>query len=182
MLTCSNYLPKVKYYCEYEGCPQGFKTKSALKRHYLVHGIKPYHCPYCRKHLSTSKELTEHAFTHTGGKPFVCDHEGCNKLFKKPGKLALHKKKHSILEMSESGSEEVEDAGLIGCTLDTIETVFSQIAAFQLPIFFYTKVLPIPYQLSEGAYPAFIAAKGHVFLERLWEGNIYYGKDQSLIN
>ncbi len=133
-----------EFRCTFAFCPHHYKTKAGLKRHYLVHGVKPYKCPYCHQRFGNSRVLTDHAYVHTGGKPFVCDQEGCGRRFMKIWMLTLHQRKHSLLDLSESSSDGSVDCGPASCTFGTIETVFTQIAAFELPSYFYTKVLPIP--------------------------------------
>ena len=144
------------YMCKYDSCSRWFKTRASLKRHYTSHGIKPHKCPYCHKRFLTSSEVTNHAYVHTNGKPFVCDNEGCGKNFKDAWKLTAHMKKHTLLELSESSSE--DDSATIGmsCTFDTLETVLTQIESFEYPNFFYTKVLPPPPSLKSTHPPFFV--------------------------
>ena len=131
------------YLCKYSSCSRWFKTRAGLKKHYVSHGIKPHKCPYCHKRFSIPCDVTTHAYIHTNGKPFVCDQEGCGKHFRDAAKLTTHMKKHTLLELSESSSDDSATAGMT-CTFDTLETVLTQIESFELPNFFYTKVLPLP--------------------------------------
>lgn len=134
-----------EYKCDYGCCDKSYRTRFSLKRHYLTHmGIKQHKCPYCEKRFALAQYLSEHVNTHTGHRPYVCTFPGCGKCFKQAGKLSLHKKQHSLVDFSESESESSTDFMESNCSFETIEAVFTQIASFPLPNFFYTRVLPPP--------------------------------------
>ncbi len=144
------------YPCSFAFCAHHYKTKAGLKRHYLSHGVKPFRCPYCHLRFGASKALTDHAYTHTGGRPFVCEHEGCGRRFRKAWLLTAHQRKHDLLDLSESSEEGSAECGPTSCSFDTIESVFTQIAAFELPSYFYTKVLPVPDTINRIRAPLLI--------------------------
>ena len=136
--------------CDYGSCSRHYRTRFGLRRHYLTHlGIKQHECPYCEKRFALSQYLTEHINIHTGNKPFVCTYPGCNKKFRQAGKLSIHKKQHSLVDFSDSSSESSTELRDSCCTFSTIEAVFTQIAAFPLPSFFYTRILPVPKAIAQ---------------------------------
>ena len=138
-----------EYRCDYGNCDKHYRTKFSLRRHYLAHfGIKQHQCPHCEKRFALAQYLTEHIYTHTGEKPFVCTYKGCNKRFRQAGKLSLHKKKHALVNFSES-SDVKTHFGETNCPLATIEAIHIQIASFTLPTFFYSRVLPVPNMINQ---------------------------------
>ncbi|MTI11541.1 hypothetical protein E1189_00235, partial [Sansalvadorimonas verongulae] len=46
----------------------------------------------CHKAFTTSGDLVIHNRTHTGDRPFVCDHDGCNRSFTQSNNLIRHKR------------------------------------------------------------------------------------------
>jgi hypothetical protein len=141
--------PKVRarreYHCDFGACSNVYRTKYSLKRHYLGHlGVKQHECPYCHKRFSLPQYLQEHLYIHTGEKPFLCTHPGCLKRFRQAGKLSIHKKEHIAgYEPTTVSPLSPRLKSLFG--LDAAaQAVHSEIAAFQLPAFFYTKSLPLP--------------------------------------
>ncbi len=138
--------------CDFGNCDKCYRTKFSLKRHYLSHlGVKQHQCPYCEKRFALAQYLSEHVNIHTGEKPFVCSYPSCGRCFRQAGKLSLHKKQHSRLDFSDSDSQS-SSTNLIdsNCSFATIEAVFTQIAAYPLPSFFYTRVLPPPNGMALG--------------------------------
>ncbi len=137
-----------EYQCDYGNCTKKYRTRFSLKRHYLSHlGIKQHQCPHCDKRFRLVQYLNEHIYTHTGERPFACSYPGCNKRFRQAGKLSIHKKQHTQLNMVPESSDNSTDFGIPNCTVSTIQAVYAQIAAFQMPSFFYSKVLPLPPRL-----------------------------------
>ena len=150
MTTTQEKTPAIKeYQCDYGNCAKKYRTRFSLKRHYLSHlGIKQHQCPHCDKRFRLVQYLNEHIYTHTGERPFACIFPGCNKRFRQAGKLSIHKKQHNLVNVAPESSNNSTDLGIPNCTVSTIQTVYAQIASFQLPSFFYSKVLPIPPHLA----------------------------------
>ncbi len=138
--------PLKEYRCDYGDCSKKYRTRFSLKRHYLSHlGIKQHQCPHCSKRFRLVQYLNEHIYTHTGERPFVCAYPGCSKRFRQAGKLSIHKKQHApINTASPESSTDLEAAKSRD---GPVQAVYAQIAAFQLPSFFYSKVLPLPPRL-----------------------------------
>ncbi|KAL9703519.1 hypothetical protein quinque_007037 [Culex quinquefasciatus] len=66
--------------CKY--CDRKYKKRSDLKHHHLVkHGkdAGKHCCQLCGKFFNTAKSLEYHQFTHTGTRPYSCEH--CGKGF-----------------------------------------------------------------------------------------------------
>jgi len=139
---------KKEYCCDFGNCENKYRTKYSLKRHYLSHmGVKQHKCPHCEKRFSLFQYLQEHMYIHTGEKPFVCPCAGCGKRFRQAGKLSIHKKQHTSLNAPESVSQGSTKLGDSSPELKAIREVSAQLAAFQLPSFFFSKTLPLPPQL-----------------------------------
>lgn len=148
-----------EYQCDYGNCTKKYRTRFSLKRHYLSHlGIKQHQCPHCDKRFRLVQYLNEHIYTHTGERPFVCTFPGCNKRFRQAGKLSIHKKQHNKVNVVSESSDNSTDFGIPNCTVSTIQAVYAQIAAFQLPSFFYSKVLPVPSRLESSKGCATVGA------------------------
>ena len=142
--------PCREYSCDYGNCTNKYKTKYSLKRHYLTHmGVKQYKCKFCDKRFSLSQYLQEHMYIHTGEKPFTCKFPGCGKKFRQAGKLSIHKKQHCLKNVPESGSQGSTKMCDATEQAKVIQVMLAQIAAFQLPSFFYSKVLPLPPQMKK---------------------------------
>lgn len=56
---------------------------------------KNYLCLHCKQGFANSGQLRGHIRTHTGERPFACDHPNCNKRFTRNEELTRHKKIHS---------------------------------------------------------------------------------------
>lgn len=59
-------------------------------------GEKPYHCNHtgCTKAFSNSSDRAKHQRTHLIPKPYACEIVGCNKRYTDPSSLRKHKKNH----------------------------------------------------------------------------------------
>ena len=60
-------------------------------------GDKPYICehPGCDKAFATGYGLKSHTRVHTGEKPYKCPEETCSKAFKTSGDLQKHVRTHT---------------------------------------------------------------------------------------
>ena len=89
------FIEEQVYRCSAPNCDRVFKTRFALKRHFLIHSNEKNHsCPLCGKRFSLPQYLKEHVNTHTQEKPYVCGIDGCKESFRQAGKLSLHKRTH----------------------------------------------------------------------------------------
>ena len=81
--------------CTHPGCGMTLKSKQGYQHHMQRHsGIYYYHCPYCNKGFSASKNLKDHLRTqHTGLQGFHCNM--CRQEFDTVHKLKQHLDKNS---------------------------------------------------------------------------------------
>ena len=65
---------------------------------------KKHKCRICEKRFTRPSSLQTHMYSHTGEKPFACDHAGCGRHFSVVSNLRRHKKVHK-----EDGAASNED-------------------------------------------------------------------------
>lgn len=70
---------------------------------------KKHKCKVCDKRFTRPSSLQTHMYSHTGEKPFACDHEGCGRHFSVVSNLRRHKKVHKGDGLSQSSTSDVED-------------------------------------------------------------------------
>lgn len=65
-----------------------FNSKASLS------ASKKHKCKTCDKRFTRPSSLQTHMYSHTGEKPFACDHAGCGRHFSVVSNLRRHKKVH----------------------------------------------------------------------------------------
>ncbi|WP_330924244.1 C2H2-type zinc finger protein [Candidatus Sororendozoicomonas aggregata] len=79
-----------------EHCDKVFETKSALKKHKVIHSDdRPFVCEMCGSAFKWQRVLVDHLKTHADVADFKCT--VCDKTFKTHTGLAHHKKIHSAI-------------------------------------------------------------------------------------
>merc|ERR1712096_41625 len=53
-----------------------------------------YRCKECNVFYPRKWSMKLHIRIHTGEKPYICDYQGCNKAFSRPGSLSEHKRRN----------------------------------------------------------------------------------------
>ncbi|CAJ0590153.1 unnamed protein product [Cylicocyclus nassatus] len=81
--------------CPVEGCSSILRTRTALRKHSLVHAERKFSCNVCGKSFAERTKLNRHMLTHTGQRAFKCDYEGCDKAFSLEANLKSHIKTHT---------------------------------------------------------------------------------------
>ncbi|KAI9251057.1 hypothetical protein BY458DRAFT_493739 [Sporodiniella umbellata] len=91
---------KATYRCEWEGCPRimnPFTKRHKMYAHLRIHtGERPFICPHpgCQKQFTRPDSLTNHIKTHSKIKTFVCSWEGCDKAYFYSRSLKKHEGTH----------------------------------------------------------------------------------------
>lgn len=75
-------------------CDYVAKQKSHLVAHRSIHSQKFVKCKYCKFESRSESKLMEHEARHTGDKPFICKHDGCDYAGVCKGDLSKHQRKH----------------------------------------------------------------------------------------
>ncbi|XP_077295343.1 uncharacterized protein LOC143917638 isoform X1 [Arctopsyche grandis] len=89
-------------------CSSCFYNLTSLKMHMLMHtGVKNFTCDVCKKSYGRSWTLKEHMKIHNNVKTYVC--HICSKAFTQKCTLKGHMKIHGKDNLSENGSNEVNE-------------------------------------------------------------------------
>ena len=87
---------KIQYVCDWSQCRKRFKIKSYLNsdKQFVDLKERKFECNECQNKFYTKVILENHKPSHSGEKPFVCDHKNCDKSFTHKHHLKTHIKIH----------------------------------------------------------------------------------------
>ena len=72
---------------------------------------KKHKCKVCDKRFTRPSSLQTHMYSHTGEKPYACEHEGCGRHFSVVSNLRRHRKVHKGDRNSASDSDHQSPEG-----------------------------------------------------------------------
>ncbi|XP_078687437.1 uncharacterized protein LOC144919756 isoform X1 [Branchiostoma floridae x Branchiostoma belcheri] len=84
------------YKCEVENCKATYKTKSAVRCHFItVHNRDRFPCPYegCKKTYGDKSRMMKHYKVHTNERRYQCSY--CGKMFQRGEHLRVHTRIHT---------------------------------------------------------------------------------------
>ena len=72
---------------------------------------KKHKCKVCDKRFTRPSSLQTHMYSHTGEKPYACEHDGCGRHFSVVSNLRRHRKVHKTDRSSTSDSDHPSPEG-----------------------------------------------------------------------
>lgn len=97
--------------CQFSDCEKLYSTKYNLQRHWELKHLetKRFRCLVCGKCLSSKQNLSEHSYTHSLAKPYLCKELMCGMAFRQNSQLSNHKKLHKELKKILNNSGEFKE-------------------------------------------------------------------------
>ncbi|KHJ75147.1 zinc finger, C2H2 type [Oesophagostomum dentatum] len=90
-----SHISQSQFPCPVQGCSSILRTRTALRKHALVHAERKFTCNQCGKSFAERTKLNRHMLIHTGERAFKCNYEGCDKAFSLEANLKSHIKTHT---------------------------------------------------------------------------------------
>jgi len=87
-------LPRPNIYINGTGAPVPGQMMTTFSSKITSSTQKKHKCKVCDKRFTRPSSLQTHTYSHTGEKPFVCEHQGCGRRFSVVSNLRRHKKVH----------------------------------------------------------------------------------------